>query len=154
MRPADGIRPFVFLHVQSVRYGRGRHSCVFFSEPLLEQKLTTLSLPQWMVSGRAKVSKLIPTVRARRPHRRPPTPVRRPPPSAAPPSRGEQREHRGAVRPPPSPEPSVIHLTPDRPLLRLPTGKFDMKLIFAKTIFQVLMDLQANRSFNLQERLR
>ena len=28
-----------------------------------------------------------------------------------------------AAHPPPSPEPSIIHLTPDRPLLRLPTGK-------------------------------
>ena len=102
----------------------GGAAILVFSSPghFWNKKLTTLSLPQWMVSGRAKVSKLIPTVRARRPHRRPPTPVRRPPPSAAPPSRGEQREHRGAVRPPPSPEPSVIHLTPDRPLLRLPTG--------------------------------
>ena len=109
---ADGIRSCVFLHVQSVRFGRGRYSCVFFSGPLLEQKLTTLSLPQWMVSGRAKVSKLnlIPTVRARRPHRRPPTPVRRPPPSAAPPSRGEQREHRHR---PSASEPQAERYTPN-----------------------------------------
>ena len=55
----------------------------------------------------------------------------RPPPSAAPPSRGEQREHR-RPHPPPSPEPSIIHLTPDRPLWRLPTGNICLPKVLSK----------------------
>ena len=51
-----------FLYAQSLHFGRERPSCVFCSEPFFEQKITTLSFPRWMVSGRAEVSKSTPTV--------------------------------------------------------------------------------------------
>ena len=110
------------LYAQSLHFGRGRPSCILCSEPILEQQITTFTLPRWMVSGRAEVSKSTPTVRARRPHRRPPPgplpstsirrafPLHRPPPSAAPPGRGEQREHR---RRPSASEPQAERYTPN-----------------------------------------
>ena len=48
-----------------------------------------------------------------------------------------------AVRPLPNPEPSIIHLTPDRPLLRLPTGN---SIVFA-AIYGVLRRISPNFQF-------
>ena len=104
--PAGGIRSCVFLYAQSLHFGRGRPSCVFCFELFFEQKMTTLSFPRWMVSGRAEVSKSTPTVRARRPHRRPPPAVHLHPPSPPPPPstsiRRPAQPRRATRAPPPS----------------------------------------------------
>ena len=107
LRLADGIRSCVFLHVQSVRFGRGRHSFVFCSEPLLEQKLATSSLPRWMVSGRAEPTAASPTA-AHRPTE--PWRAKRAPPPA---------------NQAPTPDPRAAPYTPNTrsPALRLPIGK-------------------------------
>ena len=106
LRPADGTRSRVFLYAQSLHFGRGRPSCVFCSEPLFEQKMITLSLPRWMVSGRAKESKSTPTVRARRPHCRPPPAV-----------------HLHQPSPPPPPSTSIRRPAQPRRATRAPRGR-------------------------------
>ena len=97
--PAHRICPCVFLHVQSWRFGRGRHSCVFWSELLFHQKSLTFSFPRSTISGRAEATKPSPTA------------VHRP---------AEPRRAKPA--PPPSnrlsPKPRAERYTPQHPIVR------------------------------------
>ena len=115
---ANRVCPYSIFDLRIWNLGRGFLLRLFCPEPLFDKFWWYFCSQDRRFLSSLRRGKSSPTVRSS------PGPGRcRPPPSAA----HQPRRATWAPPPPvhlraPSPEPSIIHLTPDRPLLRLPTG--------------------------------
>ena len=103
---ANRVCPASIFDLQILNLWRGFLLRLFCSEPLFDKFWWYFHTPGRRFLGSPGRGKSI---------RRPPSAVHHHPPS-------NPATSAAAVCPLPSPEPSIIHLTPDRPLLRLPTG--------------------------------
>ena len=116
---ANRVCPYSIFDLQIWNLGRGFLLRLFCSEPLFDKIWWYFRYRDRRFLSSLRRGKSSPKA-VHRPIQPGPGPVpaaslRRPPAEAS-------NASTAAARPPPSPEPSVIHLTPDRPLLRLPTG--------------------------------